>query len=321
MTRAALGLLLVLSLAPCVAGQEDLAIRVDLETTEVELGMPFSVTVVRRWSADLEPVEWSENALAPLLCELLEMTRVEEGGSIEETLLYRCHAFSLGDVLIKAPTLQATPRDEGDARSVTGDPLVIKVVPLLDPVSPGEVEFPEGPLEEPPGNRLVLLLLGTGLVILVAMVIVLRRRRGETPVAPSAPPAPVAPPAHVRALERLRRLGKMSSEKASEIQSYYVEATDLLREYLGERFHLPATEQTTRELLADSRTGEELEQEVCALLRELLAHADLVKFAALPSTRNDRERLLAMAETFLERTRASENGHAAAPRSEEDKTP
>jgi hypothetical protein len=107
----------------------------------------------------------------------------------------------------------------------------------------------------------------------------------------------------VRATQRLQRLRERRPKSAAEIDSYYVEASAILREYIGERFALRAPEMTTEEFLNAPQTARALHASHRDLLSEFLTHCDMVKFACHMPTASDRERLLEAATIFLEETR------------------
>ena len=79
--------------------------------------------------------------------------------------------------------------------------------------------------------------------------------------------------------------------------------TDIVRNYLEERFSIPATSQTTYEFLAELDSGDSpMEMEHKQFLRDFLTAADMVKFAKLPADRSLLENALKKAEQLVEST-------------------
>lgn len=247
----------------------DVPLTIEAGAQEVELGRAFPLTVVRTWSRAQAPAAWNDEALAPLEVRLLEVARREDDRRVEETRRYLGYAFTLTDV------------------SLPG--LELRVRRSLDPEAPGPAELPGEPLPEPsfPWSWAVV-----GVALLAAFVLLLRRRRA--PAATAAPaPAPVPPPPgpHVRALKRLARLRARHPQGRDETQAYYIEASGLVRDYVAERFALPADVMTTEQLVAHQ-----------APLSRVLAPCDLVKFARHAPTATEREQLLDAAESYVRET-------------------
>jgi hypothetical protein len=274
-----LSVTLVALLAACGGGEPiretDLLLSVTAGASEVELGKPFPLTVVRVWQKDLVPDEWSDRALAPLALKLEEETRRDDGTRVEETRRYLAHAFSTKDVVIPGLKLAARPRDKGPERKVSASGFRIRVKRALDPENPGPPELPG----EAPPRRGWFLVTGGALALIAVLFLALRRRpRAPAPAPAVAPPAP--PRAHERALGRLR---------GATIE----EAADVVREYVAEAKGIRALERTTEELLAAIPSP---------ALRGVLGPADLAKFAAHVATEAERERVLVSAEAFIRET-------------------
>ncbi len=121
------------------------------------------------------------------------------------------------------------------------------------------------------------LIIGLGILIIATLLIYFFRSKNKEVVTEVEE---VYIPAHVTALEKLRTLEKKELWQKGEIKTYQSELTFIIREYLEKRFHIPALETTTDEILRD--VPEEVDQ---GQLRNILQMADLVKFAkAKPPT-------------------------------------
>ncbi|MHC4548757.1 MAG: hypothetical protein ACYTEZ_08255 [Planctomycetota bacterium] len=256
----------------------DVPLRITAGAQQVELGKAFPLIVVRVWRHGQAPADWSGEALAPLAVRLVETARREDDRRVEERRRYQAYAFTLGDLTVPVPS---------------GEPLALAVRRSLDPAAPGPAELPGEPLPAP-------FPWGFGSAVggaLLAAVVLLVRRRRRRPAAP--PPGPVseaaAPAPHRLALERLARLRAQQPRTHEEVQSFHVEASGLVRDYVGERFGVGTAERTTEELLA-------LALRASPLLAEVLRPCDLVKFARHRPTAAERGHLLDTAETFVRET-------------------
>jgi len=280
---------MLLVLAALAASPGDaLSIRVEVESHEVVLGQAFSLTVVRTWRKDLTPEDWNDQVLAPLALKLEDVARTDAGDRIEETRTYRAYAFTFEDVAL-APQMQATPVDGGAPLVASADPLELHVKPSLDPKAPGEAELPREPYPAPfPWMRWIGGSLAAILVIAFAGLFMRHRARRATP--PPPPPTPLE-----KARARLQALREMPSGSPEDSDALYVSLAAILRDYLEERFALPAPEMTTEEI-ADASSGIELAQPIT----QLLARCDRVKFASQMPSDEDRQRLLDDVEQALE---------------------
>jgi len=103
--------------------------------------------------------------------------------------------------------------------------------------------------------------------------------------APGLPAEPAEPP-ETRARRKLEELRNSGLWERGESEAYYLELTDIMREYLEARYGTPATAMTSGELsrLVKSR---QTDLRLSAMAREVLERADLVKFARSKPSRDD----------------------------------
>jgi hypothetical protein len=283
--------------------EADITLRITTSATIVKPGEAFPLEVKRSWSKKLLPAEWSDDQLLPLRVRLVDVALRENGTHIEETLHYQCHAFSLDEILIPAPTFRAWPKDGGGERMAVAEDLRIRIEPALDPESPGPAELPCGMLDVPvPFPWLTWISGGAIAIALLGLLWYVQHRvRIRAALRAKSPPPP-----HVRALERLGRLRAGQPASAEEIDAFHVEASSLVREYIDERFDVQAPEMTTEQFLASPMTQRALEDAHCILLADFLNQCDRVKFGRHVPAKEDRERLLDSAQRFIEETRAEE---------------
>jgi hypothetical protein len=255
------------------------ATTVRTDATKVELGRGFPLVVTRSWSREESPPDFAEASLAPLVLKLLGTSRREEAGVTRETRRYLAYAFRPGKVTLP--------------EALTGGaPVVIDVVGVLDPKAPGPPELPPGPLSHP-SSRTAIWLLAAALLAAGALLLVARRRAAaRRSPAPPATGAPAPPTPAERTLGRLRGLSEREPEGREAIRAWHDEATLVLREYLDERFALPAGKRTSEEVAG----AEGVPPPARPLLWDALRASDLVKFGRHLSTPPERARLLEAAE-------------------------
>jgi hypothetical protein len=117
-------------------------------------------------------------------------------------------------------------------------------------------------------------------------------------------PAPPPRPAHEIALEKLDRLAKSSLGQGqdADLRQFYFELSEILREYLGNRFGFLALEMTTEELVGElqRRAPRGL---VPGEIAGWLSACDLVKFAKLAPPPSEARGALETAIRMVESTR------------------
>ena len=109
----------------------------------------------------------------------------------------------------------------------------------------------------------------------------------------------------MRALDRILALRGQSPERRPELQAWYLEASRLVRDYVGERWGLATAEWTTEECLsadpiARLPQGPDLEA--------ILVHCDVVKFGRHRPSPIRRTEMLDQAETFIRETGTNGEG-------------
>lgn len=254
--------------------------------SEVEFGTAFPLTVVRRWSATLEPEPWKDASVQPLAVRRVSAERVERDGVIEETLWFVAYAFARDVVVVGPVTFIARDADGAD-HVATCDPLTVIVESSLDAAAPGPIELPGGLKEQPfEWSRWTTEIAGAVIVACVFVWLVRRTRRGGLARAPRTP-------AHIRALDRLAAAAGLEAEP------FYVAVSDAVRDFIQERYGVHAPEMTTEEFLGAATVAEAIGEERRNHLAEFLRHCDGVKFGRLPTTARDRESASELAERFV----------------------
>ncbi len=120
-------------------------------------------------------------------------------------------------------------------------------------------------------------LLGLGIIGLIWFLIYyLKKRRKKEPIFLSKP-KPKLPP-HVVALNGLEELKHKKLWQNGKFKEYYTGMTDLIRQYIEDRFDVQAVEMTTDEIMSGLKR-KEVNKDVFDKLFQTLKLADMVKFA------------------------------------------
>lgn len=142
------------------------------------------------------------------------------------------------------------------------------------------------------------------IAILLALFFNFKKRRGSL-VEMLLKDKPKEPP-YVIALRELERIREEKSWQKGEAKRFYSDLTDVVREYIEERYGVPALESTSDELIALLKKGRFTEDSKLALLSEVVQQADLVKFAKYIPTADECEKHLSKSRQFVEFTMPSE---------------
>jgi hypothetical protein len=144
-----------------------------------------------------------------------------------------------------------------------------------------------------------LLLLDILLVVIVVLLI--KRIKANKPITKRmviTPPPPAHQPA-IEAIEKIRETRDIESSEA--LKSYYDSLTEILRNYIEQRFGFNALELTSAEIIA--RLQQSNDAVALHELREILETADLVKFAKYETSMSEADRSLVMAIDYVNSTK------------------
>lgn len=116
-------------------------------------------------------------------------------------------------------------------------------------------------------------------------------------------PQPLPPSATAVALRELEKLRGRVNE--SEPYAFSIAASDVLRTFISSaKFHLPATHQTSPEILAAASSSPQFSQNDRELLARFLEKCDMIKFARIEATSADNGEAVESALAFVRGGRA-----------------
>ncbi len=281
------------------SGSPVLTASVDRDT--IQVGDPVELTLTLRSLLE-EQIGFPEfPGETELHFELLDLSPPEEvslDGVLTRTLRIMITSYETG-------TWEIPPFSIGDGDSPT-DAITIAVISVgIDEGGrPRDVKEPI----PPPWSiwRVVLLVLLALLIISAILLLWLRRRGKENVLDPRLAPVDLRP-AHVvayEALDRARADWSGNDDPVEDRRDHSFKLSTIVREYIRNRFALPATERTTREIMGEIRR-EKLPTDATGTLRELLRRCDLIKYRGDRLVRDEFEDLLREAKDFVTRTRES----------------
>lgn len=146
----------------------------------------------------------------------------------------------------------------------------------------------------------VLVVLAVVLLIGLLVFLIMRyARRGR----PNKEKVKVKPKekAHLVALARLEALRTRKIWETGDVKRYYSELTDILREYMEDRWMFGAMEMVTPEII-DELSRLNLSEDCRLMMKQILMTADLVKFAKWQPLPTDHDRCYKDAVSFVNST-------------------
>lgn len=135
----------------------------------------------------------------------------------------------------------------------------------------------------------------TALLIILAVCLVIMRRRAEDPAYAHKDPA------HIVALRKLDKYRGNKMWAPEKQKLFYSGVTDALREYISSRYGISAMEMTTAQIFDDMKATDAPE-ELLKEVRELFDRADFVKFAKYVASEEDNASALPVAVRFVTET-------------------
>jgi hypothetical protein len=183
------------------------------------------------------------------------------------------------------------------------EPIKIVVESLLASEA-GDIRNVKDPVEIPRDwwQRLRWPILGLLAVLLVAAVVfIIRRYRAGKSILPirEVPPRP----AHEKALEALEHLIADDLIGRGEIKQFYIEISEIIRQYINDRYFVVALEMTTTEVLS-GLTAQDMGEEIEGHFGTFLNRCDLVKFAKFIPSENQHQDTVKLAYQIIHETKA-----------------
>lgn len=112
-------------------------------------------------------------------------------------------------------------------------------------------------------------------------------------------------PAHIVAYNRLVDLEEKKLWQQGHVKTYYSELSEIFREYLENRYHFSALEETTDEILSEIRVQSVSENKYTPM-QQFLMESDMVKFAKAEPTATEHQHYMNWVREFIDDTKENE---------------
>ncbi len=313
-------LLCCVLLAGCSSGEKDvpadapdksipveLTARVDRAKAKVGEPVIFRVTLQAEPGISVDLPEIGSRIQGFRIVDMGKEGPKKREGRVWSQRWYELKADFTGSYVLPAVSLPYTD-PKGDEQKAETKQVFVEVESVLDPEGDEKDIRDLKPLEKAKmeiPRWWVFLALGVLVIIglLVALAMILRRRK-RTQEAHRTPEEIAR-----HELEDLEATGLLEEERYRE---YVFGLSLIFRRYLERKFHLPAAEQTTEEILVSLRQAKHLEKGLKEEARSLVEETDPIKYRGLEprpeETDGWRDRLI----SFLEQAAESEDIEEAA---------
>jgi len=114
------------------------------------------------------------------------------------------------------------------------------------------------------------------ILITILIVYIVKRKKANQPIIKIEKPKE---PAHIIALRKLDKLKEDKLWQKELIKEYYTELTDIMREYIENRYNIATFEKTSNEIIFSLEMSKLISIEIISKLKFVLNISDLVKFA------------------------------------------
>ncbi len=216
-------------------------------------------------------------------------------GKARYEVTYPLRAFTTGTHTLPSITIKYTGGD-GDSGSIQ-TPAYLFEVRAVKPPGATEMKGIKGPWSVPP-NWFLLTLVVFLVIIVVGVLAFFYFRKWAQPIESQSEVLPQRQP-HEIAYEQLNRIEGMNWVAQGEMKIYHTEISHAIRQYLAARYHIPALELTTQELL-DRLQPEDIPKE---LVRQFFTNCDLVKFARYNPTKPEAHGQIEEARRIVDETK------------------
>ena len=206
------------------------------------------------------------------------------------------------------PEMTVTYRDrnnDADSIQLVTEELQIVIKSLLaQDTGTVEIKDIKGPLTLPQNSFLQILLIA---IVLLLILFGVAGFLFWQKISSNKKTAEVQLPPEEIALQELERLLAENLLARGEVKLFHLRISDILRQYIENRFGFKAPERTTEEFLTELSVTK-LQKDLLlgghkALLADFLRHCDLVKFARHEPTIPESEKTVSICRDFIEETK------------------
>ena len=274
-------LLLTVTLSAAVA--QEVTVKAEFDTSRIYIGDQINYTVTVDQPSGLSlSIASNKDTLVKnieILTGPLTDTLALDGNRLRIVNRYLVTSFDSGFYEVP-PTYAELASETGLKRFYSGySPIEVMRVKIAPSDTTAQIYDIAGPYKAPVtiGEVLPWLLLAALAGALVWVIIRLTRKFKKAK--PGYEPVVVKEPAHIIAFRGLEKLKEEKLWQKGEVKKYYSRLTEILRQYLEDRYGVYSLELTTSETLAELLKTGFKKDDTFIIIKNILNGSDLVKFA------------------------------------------
>ena len=276
-------ILLLLSASFSAAVAQEVTVKAEFDTSKIYIGdqINYTVTIDQPSGISLN-IPVNKDTLyknIEILTGPVTDTLAIDGNRLRIVNRYLVTSFDSGFYEVP-PTYAELSTEKGLKRFYSEySPLEVMRVKIAPSDTTAQIYDIVGPYKAPVtiGEVLPWVLLAALAAALVWVIIRLMRRFRK--VKPGYEPVVVREPAHIIAFRDLEKLKEEKLWQKGEVKKYYSRLTEVLRQYLEDRYGVYSLELTTSETLAELLKTGFKKDDTFMILKNILNGSDLVKFA------------------------------------------
>jgi hypothetical protein len=284
---------------------QEVIVRAELDTSSALIGDQINLRLIVSKPASAQVnFPFLRDTLSPKV-EIISISAIDTASHISDTfILHQNLLISVFDTgFFEIPPLDFPLNFHGVQDTLRTLPIFFRVYAVKTDSTLRDIKaIYKVPLSFREITPYLLLLIAIGILTWFLIYYLKKRKKGERLMSvrnPLEPPDVIA----------LRALQKLKEEKPwmyNKVKYFHIRISEILRVYIEQRFHIPALEQTTDEILSSLKPTMCKDSEI-SRLSSVLKLADLVKFAkVIPDIEEDAKQLSAASEFVVETSKTED---------------
>jgi len=275
-----------------------------VDRTNIKIGdlINYSIVVTRDKEIKIEMPDLGANLGAFEIHDYEDLEPEKKNGEVVQQRHYIISTYDIGDYEIPPVTVHYSLANDTLWHQLTTESIKI-TVESLKPSEEGDIRDIKPPLEILKDWWLTIrfIIAGAIIVLIGILIYILYRRRKQGKALIPRREKPKLPP-HIIALGELEKLMNDNLLEKGEIKQYYIRISEIIRNYIEDRFFIIALEMTTFQLIEIMKYNQ-IEDEVVQLVEKFLINCDMVKFAKYIPRKKENKSTTELAYKIIEDTK------------------
>jgi hypothetical protein len=276
--------------------------RVDKSKIKIGDLITYTITIKRDKDVEVQLPELGANLGQFEIRDYKVYDKRKEGEKIIDQVDYIISTFDTGEYEIPPVEIKYKVSGSKEVKVLKTDRIKIEVE-SMNPSEAGDIKEIKPPVDIPYNWRPVIYLASIVAAVVAVMCIsfylVKRYKRKGLIIAQESEPAR---PAHEIAYERLKQLSEADLLANGNVKQYYIEISEIIRQYVEGRYGIVAMELTTTDLINKMR-DDSIARDHVQMFEEFLRRCDLVKFAKYIPTDAENNGIMELAFSIVDKTK------------------